>query len=535
MWCVLVSVIGFAWAAAPDDTKKERKSDEQIHLIHTDILYKNWSDLRADVLVGNVRLYHDGVFLDCDSARYYKDENSFDAYGNVHMVQGDTVTLDCDSLFYDGYEMRVRARGNCVLIDKTTKLVTENLDYDRVYNVGIYLYGGTLYDGDNVLVSDWGQYTTTIHEAFFTDNVELTNPDFKLVSDTLYYYTDTKTARIVTPSNIVSTDGTFIYGVKGDYNTDSGEAFLLNRSYVIKDMRKIEGDSLHTNRDTGFSEAFNNAIVTDEENNCMLTGHYCSYDQPTGTAVATDSAVAYEYSSPPDTLYLHGDTLKMFTFNMNTDSVYRDLHVYHHVRFYRNDVQGVCDSMVTHELDSCTYMYGQPILWNEQQQIVGEEIRIYNNDSTINFIHVINQAMTVERVDSVSYNQIASKEMFSYFQDGVLQRNDAIGNVYVAYFMDESDGTRIGMNYSETSELRVYMKDKKVSKIWMPAATGTVFPELMIPQEKRYLEGFGWFDYVRPLDKDDIFTWRPKDSKHILNKSEERHIPLQHLDALKDD
>lgn len=534
-WCILASVIAFAWASIPEDTTKEHRSEEQIHLIHTDILYKNWNDPRADVLVGNVRLYHDGVYLDCDSARYYKDENSFDAFGNVHMVQGDTVTLDCDSLYYDGYEMKVRARGNCVLIDQTTKLLTENLDYDRIYSMGIYMFGGTLYDGDNVLVSEWGQYTTTIHEAFFTDNVELTNPDFKLVSDTLYYYTDTKTARIVTPSNIISTDGTFIYGVKGDYNTNSGEAFLLNRSYVIKDMRKVEGDSLHTNRDTGFSEAFDNAIITDEENNCMLTGHYCSYDQPTGTAVATDSAVAYEYSSPPDTLYLHGDTLKMFTFNMNTDSVYRDMHAYHHVRFFRNDVQGVCDSMVTHELDSCTYMYGQPILWNDQQQIVGEEMRIYNNDSTIDWIHVINQAMTVERVDSVSYNQVASHEMFSYFRNGTLYRNDAVGNVYVAYFMDENDGTRIGMNYSETSELRVYMKDKRVNKIWMPAATGTIYPELMIPEEKRYLTGFGWFDYVRPTNKDDIFNWRTKDAKNILKKSEERKIPLQHLDALKDE
>lgn len=532
--CLWVSVLTLVWASVPDDTRQVRKmSKEQIHLLHSDILYKNWDDPRADVLVGHVKLYHDGVFLDCDSARFYKDENSFDAFGNVHMVQGDTVTLDGDTLFYDGYEMKARARGNCVLIDKTTKLVTDNLDYDRIYSVGIYLYGGTLYDGDNVLVSDWGQYTTTTHEAFFTDNVVLTNPDFKLVSDTLYYYTDTKIARIVTPSNIVSTDGTFIYGLRGDYDTNSGEAFLLDRSYVIKDMRKIVGDSLHTSRDTGFSEAFYNAILTDEENNSMITGNYCTYDQQTGTAVATDSAVAYEYGTPPDTLYLHADTLKMFTFNMNTDSVYRNMHAYHKVRFYRNDVQGVCDSMVTHELDSCTYMYGQPILWNEQQQIVGEEIRIYNNDSTIDWIHVINQAMTVEQLDSTSYNQIASKEMFSFFVDGTLVRNEAKGNVYVAYFMDESDGNRIGMNYSETSELKVYMKNKKVNRIWMPAAVGTVYPELMIPKEKRFLAGFGWFDYIRPVDKDDIFVWRSKDSKNILKKSEDRFVPLQKLDNIE--
>ncbi len=519
-------------AIAPAE-KEERKSNEQIHLIHSDLLYKNWKDPRADILVGHVRLYHDGVFLDCDSARFYKEENSFDAFGNVKMVQGDTVTLTSDTLLYDGYEMKARARGNCVLIDKKTRLESENLDYDRIYSVGMYLYGGTLYDGDNVLVSDWGQLTTTTHEAFFTDNVVLTNPQFKLVTDTLYYYTDTEIARIVTPSNIVTDDGTFIYGIKGDYATKTGEAFLLNRSYIIKDMRKVEGDSLHTDKETGFSEAFGNAIVTDEENYCMITGNYCSYDDSTGTAVATDSAVAYEYSQPPDTLFLHGDTLKMFTFNMNTDSVYRNMHAYHHVRFFRNDVQGVCDSMVTHELDSCTYMYGQPILWNEEQQLFGEEIRIYNNDSTIDWIHVIDQATTIEQVDSISYNQVESKEMFCYFINGQIDHNVAKGNVYVDYFMNEDDGSRIGMNYSESTELIIYMKDKKVQKIWMPAATGTVYPDIMIPDEKRYLSRFAWFDYIRPVDRYDIFQWRSKGEKNILKKTERRVVPLQKLKKRK--
>ena len=529
--CLFAFGVLFASIAPADNNKK--KSDEQIHLIHTDILYKNWQDPRADILVGHVRLYHDGVYLDCDSARFYKEENSFDAYGHVKMVQGDTVTLTGDTLMYDGFEMKARARGNCVLIDKNTRLESDNLDYDRVYSVGMYLYGGTLYDGDNVLVSDWGQLTTTTHEAFFTDNVVLTNPQFKLVTDTLYYYTDTKIARIVTPSNITTDDGTFIYGIKGDYATNTGEAYLLNRSYIIKDMRRVEGDSLHTDKDTGFSEVFGNAIITDEENYCMITGNYCSYDDNTGTAVATDSAVAYEYSQPPDTLFLHADTLKMFTYNINTDSVYRDMHAYYHVRFFRNDVQGVCDSMVTHELDSCTYMYGQPILWNEEQQLFGEEIRIYNNDSTIDWIHVIDQATTIEQIDSISYNQVESREMFCYFVDGQIDHNVAKGNVFVDYFMNEDDGNRIGMNYSESTELIIYMKDKKVQKIWMPAATGTVYPELMIPAEKRYLSRFAWFDYIRPTDRYDIFQWRSKSDKNVLKKTERREVPLQKLNKLK--
>jgi hypothetical protein len=241
--------------------------------------------------------------------------------------------------------------------------------------------------------------------------------------------------------------------------------------------------------------------------------------------------VAMEYSSP-DTMYIHGDTLKMMTFNLNTDSVYRNLYAYKKVRMFRNDVQAVCDSLVTLERDSCTYLFGQPIIWNENQQIFGEEIRVYNNDSTIDWVHIVNQAMTIERLDSVSFNQVSSREMFCYFKDGQIERNEAEGNVYVSYFIDEDNGNRIGMNYTETTKLKLYMKDKKVVKIWMPASSGQVYPALMIPDDRRYLTNFAWFDYIRPLNKDDIFEWRGKDAKNMLKKSVKRDVPLQKLDKL---
>ena len=511
--------------------RKPQQTDSRIHLIHSDVLYKTPRDPRAEILVGNVKLSHEGVFLDCDSARFYREDNSFDAYGHVKMVQGDTLSLVGDSLFYDGFALQAHARGEVVLIHRKSKLTTNKLDYDRVYGLGMYIDGGTLYDADNVLTSNWGQYSPSTHEAFFTDNVELKNPKFNLVSDTLYYYTDTERAKIVSPTNITTSDGTFVYGEAGDYDTKQAKANLLNRSYLIKDMRKIVGDSLHYEKETGISEAFGNVILTDDENLCALKGGYCWYDENTGNAMATDMAVAMEFSSP-DTMYVHGDTLRMYTFNLDTDSVYRNLYAYNHVRMFRNDVQGVCDSLVSLQRDSCTYMYGQPILWNENQQVFGEEIRVYGNDSTIDWVHIINQAMTIEQVDSVSYNQVSSKEMMCYFTNGEIEHNEAHGNVYVVYFVQD-DSTIVMVNYSETTELHLYMQEKKMDKIWMPAAKGMFYPAIDVPHDRRYLSSFAWFDYIRPKDKDDIFVWRGKDAKNILKTTEARQAPIQRLDILK--
>ncbi len=518
-------------AAVPDKRNPRANTDSRIHLIHSDVLYKKPVEPRIEFLVGHVKLNHEGVILSCDSAKFYREENSFDAFGHVVMTQGDTLKLLCDSLYYDGFEMKARARGQVTLHHNKTKLVTQHMDYDRMFGVGMYLDGGTLYDGDNVLVSDWGQYTPAQHEAFFTDNVQLTNPKFVLVSDTLYYYTNTETARIMSPTNITSEDGTFVYGERGTYHTKSGMATLLDRSYIIKDMRRIIGDSLYSNKEQGFDEAFGHVALNDDENACMLVGNYCKYFEETGDAFATDSAVLMDFSTP-DTFYIHADTLRMFTYNLNTDSVYRNFHAYHKVRMYRRDVQGVCDSLAMLEKDSCTYMHGQPILWNGSQQVFGEEIRVYNNDSTVDSIYIINQAMTIEQIDSASYNQVSSQKIQNYFLDGEIEHSEAHGNVYVTYFIDEDDGSRIGMNYSESTDMKMFMENKKVVKVWMPAGKCNLYPDLKIPKDRRYLTGFAWFDYIRPKSKDDLFEWRGKSEKDVLKKSEEKVVPIQSLDNI---
>lgn len=557
---------GVIIASGPDGRKPNdgNPEDSRVYLVHSDVLYKNSQDPRAEVLVGNVQLKHNGATLFCDSAKFYRDNNSFDAFGHVKMLQGDTLSLTSDTLFYDGPSMFVRARGReCVLIHRKTRLVSSKLDYDRANGIGNYYETGTIYDQGSKLVSTNGEYRTSNHTAYFTENVRLDTSDGDviysdngeystkthdsyfsnnvrlythgadtLLTNDLYYNTDTDFARITSQANIRTKDGTFVNTDLGDYNTRTGKAHLYSRSRIYKDMRDVEGDSLFFDKTTGMSEAFGNAIVNDWENQCTLKGNYVNYNENTGDAVATDSALVIEFSTE-DTLYIHGDTLKMFTFNINTDSVYRNLHAYHKVRLFRNDVQAVCDSMVTLERDSCTYLYGQPILWNEQQQVFGEEIRVYNNDSTIDWIHIINQAMTIERIDSVSYNQVAGKEMKCYFVNGEIDHNEAHGNVYVVYFMDEDDGSRIGMNYTETTDLTIFMEEKKVTKIWMPAATGTMYPVLLIPEEKRYLQNFAWFDYIRPVDKDDVFEWRAKDAKNVLKKTESRNVPLQKLSDRK--
>lgn len=504
-----------------------QRAKSRVYLLHSDVLKKSKThpDPDAQILVGDVVFRHDSIYMYCDSACFYEKTNSLEAFDNVKMVQGDTLFLYGDYLFYDGNTQIAQVRNNVRMENRTTTLTTDSLNYDRVANLGYFFDGGTLMDEENVLTSDWGEYSPATKTSVFNYEVKLVNPKFTLTSDTLRYNTATKIANIVGPSDIDS-DENHIYSEMGFYNTQLGQAELLNRSVLTNDGKMMTGDSLFYDRNRGFGEAFYNVEFVDTVNKNMLTGNYCYYNQLTSYAIATDKAVAADFSQG-DSLFIHADTLQMFTYHLNTDSVYREARAYHKVRIYRTDVQGVCDSLVFSSKDSCLTMYHDPILWNKQQQLLGEEIMIYMNDSTIDWAHIQNQALSVEKIDSVNYNQVTGKDMKAYFKDGEMHKVDVIGSVRLIYYPMEKDSTLIGMNVSETSQLSVYLQNQKLKKMVMsPKSNGILYPMTQIPAGKSKLENFAWFDYIRPLNKEDIFLWRGKKAGQELKKSVRGAAPL---------
>ena len=511
-------------------TQKKKQPKSKVYLIHSDLLRKDARHPDAQVVVGNVVFRHDSVYMYCDSAYYYDKISSFEAFSNVRMEQGDTLFLYGDHLYYDGNSQIAEMRMNVRMENRTTTLLTDSLNYDRVFNLGYYFNGGTLMDEQNVLTSDWGQYNPSTKQSVFNYDVELVNAQFTLTSDTLQYNTATKVANIVGPSDIWS-DNNHIYSEKGTYNTFTGKALLLDRSILMNDGKQLTGDTLYYDRNNGLGEAFWNMELKDTINKNMMTGDYGYYNEKTKYAFATKRAVAIDYSQR-DSLFLHADTLLMETFALDTDSMYREMRAFHKVRFYRVDLQGVADSLVFSSKDSCLTMYKDPILWNNNQQLLGEKVLMYMNDSTIDWAHIVNQALSVEALDSARYNQVTGKEMKAYFKNRQMYKTEVIGSVRVVYYPMDSDSTLIGMNVSETSKLDIYLVNQQLDKMVMsPKSNGTLYPMNQIPPGTDRLENFVWFDYIRPWNKEDIFNWRAKKVSDQLKKNtrEPVELPNQYL------
>ena len=518
-----------------EDTLDVADSTRYVYLLHADeTRFNQRINPDAQILVGDVAFRHDSMYMYCDSALFYEATNSLEAYGNVRMNQGDTLFLYGDRLHYSGDEMLAKVRENVVMIDKEMRLTTDSLNYDRTINLGYYFNWGTVEDTLNVLTSEWGEYDTQTNDAMFNYEVTLTNPNFVLTSDTLLYNTRTQVATIVGPSDIRS-NRNHIYSTLGRYFTATEQAHLLNRSVLTNDKKRLIGDSIYYDRNEGYGEAFDNVEMDDFGGKTRLTGDYTYYNELADSAYATRRAVAIDYSQG-DSMFIHGDTLRLLTRFPDTDSVYRIVQAYRKVRIYREDVQAVCDSLEFSSLDSCMTMYFDPVVWNGPQQVLGEVIRVYLNDSTVEWAHVENQALIVERVDTNQYNQISGRDVRAYFVNGNIDKTDVEGNVQVVYYYTEvGDSKPFGMNTTECTYLTAYMKDRQVDKLFIKQqSNGVFYPITQVPAGKDKLPNFVWLNKLRPLSKEDIMIWRGKNDEQKLKVTTRREVPLPSLKGLVD-
>ncbi len=526
--CTIITLILLLTCTMPAQLRAQRKA-QRIFLNHADALFADES-MRPGLQVakGSVHFTHRGATLKCDSAHFWERQNAFNAYGHVRFRQGDTISLTAQRVAYDGQQEMIRARGNVVLKHRKTTLYADSLDFDRRNNIGYYFEGGRLVDQQTQLVSDWGEYHTDTRLARFFYGVTLKKDNDYIETDSLLYDTSSGTANVVGRS-VIYTDRRTITTQNGYYDTHAERTELYSRSTVEDDDMTITADTLFNEKSTGLYEAKGRVEYYGKKNKNELQAGYCRYDSKLGTAFATQRPVAKEYSQG-DTLWLHADTLRMKTFYINTDSMYREVYVYHHARTYRNDVQAVADSISYNTRDSLLTLLRDPIVWSDNRQIVGEQIEVFLADSTIRRVNVNQQAMSIEQMtDGEHYNQLSAKVIHAFFDEkGNMRRTDAIGNVKTIYYpQDEKDSTIIALNYLEGDTMRMYIDTlRQLDKIWVRKPVGTAYPLTQTPSDKTQLPGFAWFDYIRPRNPEDIFEWRTKNTEQQL-KPQERFTPTQ--------
>ena len=183
------------------------------------------------------------------------------------------------------------------------------------------------------------------------------------------------------------------------------------------------------------------------------------------------------------------------------DSLYRLVKGYRRVKIFRNDFQAVCDSLVAVSTDSMILLYIDPVLWNQDNQITSDVMKIYTENSKLQKAEFVGRPVMSSEIDTMTYNQVTGKLITAYFRDNKIYRNDVDGNVQTIYYMQEDDSPEpVGLMSIQSGAATYYINNNTVEGItYRNQPVYSIFPMDKIPETQAlFLEDFKWEGHRRP-------------------------------------
>lgn len=502
---VIICILVFdnaAYLKAQTPTNLKSDSVKVIDIYNADLLtgYKV-KGKSYQKLIGRVVLHHDGAMMFCDSAIISDEDNMARAFGHIHIQQGDSLDLYGEEMEYDGNKRMAVMKKKVRLIDKQLTLNSDQITYDRNAGMAYYSDSSSTITQNDQLTSKRGYYYVARKEFAFKGDVVLKNPDYTLYSDTMIYNTVSDVTYFKGPSTIVSRQS-YIYCENGWYDKPNDRAQFNKNAYVVAENNILKGDSLYYERKKGYGRAIGNISIEDTVENIIVYGQYAETFRNIEKYLVTDSAQMVQVFDDGDSLFMHADTLLAIEDSLQR----RVVNCFHHVKFFKSDMQGACDSLTYTQADSLLRMFYKPVIWNETNQVTANNINIYIGKSKIYWMEMLTAALIISQEDSTMFNQIGGDNMKGYFTDNNLSKVDVFGGGKTIYFPKEEDGTVIGMNRVDCTDITITITNREIDKIiFKKKPKGVLEPMDKINPADFRLDGFEWLDYRRPKNRYEIF------------------------------
>ncbi len=495
---LLVSLVGLCQTKITSGDKKEPKL---INIKHAKRLsYDKSLGIDARRLIGDVECEHDGAVMRCDSAYLFSDKKLI-AYGHISIIKGDSIFVYGDSLRYDANTKLANMKGNVRCIEKDMTLTTNTLIYDIGNSVASYYNGGKIVNKENTLISKNGHYYSASKDITFHYDVELTNTEIKMRGDTLRYNTINKTSYFIGPSIITSKEN-YIYCENGWYDTDKEISRFSKNSLIVTKNQKLYGDSIFYDRKKEYGRVTKNVRIIDTTNKSIITGNFAEYYEKTNKAIVTQNAV-FGKILEKDTLFLSADTL----FYEKPDSTHAYVKAYRHVKLFKTDLQGMCDSLTYYTHDSLITMYNSPVLWTKNGQISAKLMKLTTSKKGVKYFELLNNAIVIQKADSLDdnkFNQIEGKRIEGFIANDTIRKLNVVGNAQIIYYVKQKKNYK-GVNKTICSDLTVWFSNGTIDRTtFRNKPESTVFPLTEVKDEDMRLRHFVWLENKRPKQKSDI-------------------------------
>ncbi len=437
---------------------------------------------------GNTTVY-------CDSATFFKKDNRMEAYSNVRIEDGDSVTITGDVLTYEGEERKAKLRSNVIYTSGTKKLYTDILDYNLETKVASFYDGGKLVDEQNTLTSKTGLYLGAIEQAEFYTDVELKGQTFDMETDTLIYNTVSKVAKTKGYTHILTNKGEEITSEGGEYRTvrdqiDLSEGHVETIDYFLK------GDELYYDDFREYHRAIGRVSLTAKNQDVFISGDEGYYNKKEGFSKIYGNPVMKRVMER-DTFYLSADTL--VAIESDYDSLKRIL-AYKDVKIFKYNLQGISDSISYFLSDSLIFMYDDPVLWTKGNQIEADTVSLTIKEKRLEQMDLFRNSFLVSTDTLLQYNQVKGRNMIAKFDGSMLKSIEVSGNGESLYYALTPDNSALlAINRILCSNMMIRFKENNLANIsFYKQPEAKTIPPHELNEEDRILDGFKWRAEEKP-------------------------------------
>jgi lipopolysaccharide export system protein LptA len=432
----------------------------------------------------------------CDSAIQYPQRNLIDAFGQVRLIDADSMVVTGDSLFYDGNTKLARMRGNVVMYDREKTVTTNQLNYNLATKIANYVGGGTVKSDSSTLVSQVGYYNTATKVATFRKKVRYQSPTTELEADTLTYLTREGLVKFNSRTRIRTRNG-YVVADGGEYNETLGKSKFKGRAKIETADYIISGDFLDYDKITEKGIAKKNVEFYGKKDNITVLGDLGKHDGLIERTEVYGNAVLI---SPPktgtDTLFISADTLISYKEKSGVDSLpdRKFLIGYRNVKAYQNDFRSNSDSIGYFLNDSTINFYQDPVIWSKGSQLVAQHIDVKMKKGKIDVMN-LNEKAFITSLDTVkNFNQTKGRNIKAYFRQGELRNVEVKGNGESLYHALEQDTLVTGLNYIKCSEMKISFNDSSqlTDIMFYQQPDGKFIPPHEWNPENTRLDAFNW-------------------------------------------
>lgn len=521
---------------SPADTVQQ--AGKLLEIYHADKLnlFTVDSAHRFTILVGKAVVKQEKTWFYADSAVWNEIDNSLEAFGNVHINDADSVHTYSQYLKYLGREKKAFLSKKVRLTDGKGTLTTEELEYDVTIKIGTYLKGGKLVNKKTVLTSTEGYYYGDTKDVIFKRKVVLTDPEYRILTDTLQYNTNTEIVNFSSPTTIYDSSTRVIKTREGFFDRKNKKGMLFKRSVIDDSTYTFTADDMAFDDSTKLSEFRGNAVYRgkDTAQGFDMIANNIKTDRKKDILLATEKPILL-IKQGRDSIFVAADTLysarlsdlmksryvpdirRMDTSRGKTaadtisnkpDSTTKYFEAYYHVKIYSDSLQAKGDSLFYSLKDSVFRLFTSPVVWAQENQITGDTIYLFIKNKKPERLNVFENAMAISRVDSTQYfNQVKGTSINAYFIDGKINFLRAKGNAENVYYGQDEQKKFTGVAKNNSDLMDILFEDSKVKRVtFIRGFDGTMYPMHQVNHDELKLRGYKWLDNLRPKSKYEILA-----------------------------